>query len=148
MVPGGSGCTCTALLPVDGKADRGESETLFEGPPPGDPIPIDVSQFDVRDDEPDDKEIREVVRARLKNGRASGASQLCAEDVKGWLRGMEDEEDPEKRAEGAGDQWRLFVALIQLIWRTGEIPQQMLWTIIACAHPQRFFWGLQGNRAA
>ncbi|EJK60561.1 hypothetical protein THAOC_19061 [Thalassiosira oceanica] len=79
-------------------------ETLFEGPPPGDPIPIDVSRFDVRDDEPDDEEIREVVRARLKNGRASGASQLCAEDVKGWLRGMEDEEDPEKRAEGAGDQ--------------------------------------------
>ena len=45
-------------------------------PPPGDPIPIDVSRFDVRDDEPDDEEIREVVRARLKNGRASGASQL------------------------------------------------------------------------
>ncbi|EJK77299.1 hypothetical protein THAOC_00876, partial [Thalassiosira oceanica] len=61
-------------------------------------IPIDVSRFDVRDDEPDDEEIREVVRARLKNGRVSGASQLRAEDVKGWLRGMEDEEDP--REEG------------------------------------------------
>ena len=43
---------------------------------------------------------------------------------------MEDEEDPEKRADGAGDKWRLFVKLIRLIWRTGEIPQQMLWTII------------------
>ncbi|EJK56269.1 hypothetical protein THAOC_23883, partial [Thalassiosira oceanica] len=63
------------------------------------------TQFDVRDDEPDDEEIREVVKAGLKNGRASGTSQLCAEDVKGWLRGMEDEEDSEKRAEGAGDQW-------------------------------------------
>ncbi|EJK57216.1 hypothetical protein THAOC_22766 [Thalassiosira oceanica] len=60
----------------------------------------------------------------------SMAKQTAERDVNGWLRGMEDEEDPEKRAEGAGNQWRLFVALIQLIWRTGEILQQMLWTII------------------
>ena len=108
-----------------------EREELYSKvPPPGEPIPIGVTPYAVRDDEPDDAEVREVVRNRLKNGRAGGSSQICAEDIKGWLRGVEDEEDPETRAEGAGDKWRLFVELIQLVWRTGEIPQQMLWTII------------------
>ena len=35
MVPGCSGHACPAQLPVNGKADRGEGGTLFEGAPPG-----------------------------------------------------------------------------------------------------------------
>ncbi len=32
--------------------------------------------------------------------------------------------------EGLGDQWRLFVALLQAIWTTGSVPTQMSWMIV------------------
>ena len=99
--------------------------------PPGDSIPINVDPYNVEDEVPKDPEIREAVKKRLKNGRAGGASFIRAENIKEWLRGMEDEEDPEKEGhEGAGDRWRQFVRLIQSIWRTGSIPQQMMWIIV------------------
>ena len=59
---------------------------------------------------------------------------MRAEDVKGWLSGMEREERARKEGvegqEGAGDSWRLFVQLLQHIWETGDIPRQMLLTIV------------------
>ena len=57
-------------------------ELYSKVPPRGEPIPIGVTPYAVRDDEPDDAEVREVVRNRLKNGRAGGSSQICAEDIK------------------------------------------------------------------
>ena len=80
----------------------------------------------MEDEVPTNSVIRVAVKRKLKNGRAGDALFIRAEDIKKWLRGMEDEEDPEKEGyEGAGDRWRLFVKLIQSIWRTGSIPQQM-----------------------
>ena len=35
-----------------------------------------------------------------------------------------------KGLEGAGNTWRLLVRLIKHIWDTGEIPPQMLFTVI------------------
>ncbi len=49
-------------------------------------------------------------------------------DIKGWLRGMVEEE--KEGREGAGDKWKLFVKLIQAIWEQGCIPQQMMWVVI------------------
>ena len=54
---------------------------------------------------------------------------MRAEDVREWLRKAELEETQEGYA-GAGDNWRLLVRLITTIWETGEIPRQMLWTIV------------------
>ncbi|EJK52542.1 hypothetical protein THAOC_28164 [Thalassiosira oceanica] len=48
--------------------------------------------------------------------RADSAPRTSRDGSEAWTMRRK---DPEKRAEGAGDQWRLFVALIQLIWRTG-----------------------------
>jgi hypothetical protein len=76
---------------------------------------------------PPEPEIRVKVK-NLRNGRSGGAAKIRAEDIKRWLRGMIEEE--EKGTEGAGDKWRLFVKLIQTIWRTGTVPRQMLWVII------------------
>jgi exonuclease III len=105
-----------------------EREKLYEKvPPPGDPIPINVDKFDVIDDCPEDAVIREVVKC-LRNGRAGGASRMRAEDIKGWLRGIIEEEEDGR--EGAGDKWRAFVELIQAVWEHGEIPQQLSWIII------------------
>ncbi len=57
---------------------------------------------------------------------------LRAKDLKEWLRGVEDEEDPEDGVgrEGAGDRWSLLVRIIQEVWRTGHIPLQLHWVIV------------------
>ena len=59
---------------------------------------------------------------------------MRAEDTKEWLRGMENEkkaaEKGESGYEGAGDRWRLLLKLCQHVWETGEIPRQMLLTIV------------------
>ena len=99
--------------------------------PPGDPIPINVDPYEVQDEVPGDMEIRAKVKD-LRNGRAGGASKMRAEDIRGWLRGIEEEEDQKRGTEGAGagNKWRLFIKLIQSIWRTGSIPRQMVWVIV------------------
>ena len=53
---------------------------------------------------------------------------MRAEDIKGWLRGMNEEEKTGKA--GAGDMWQKFVLLVQTIWECGEIPPQMTWLIV------------------
>ena len=99
-------------------------------PPPGESIPINVDPRPIVDSIPPDKEIRDVVRG-LKKGRAGGTSKICAENIKSWLRGAVEEEDPELTGrEGAGDNWRLFVKLIQAIWENGEVPRQLHWVIV------------------
>ena len=55
---------------------------------------------------------------------------MRAEDLKEWLRGMEQEERGEPGYEGAGDRWRLLVKLCQHVWESGSIPHQMLLTIV------------------
>ena len=56
---------------------------------------------------------------------------MRAKDIKRWLRGVEDEENPEIQGrQGAGDTWRAFVALIRSIWDRGKIPQQMAWVVV------------------
>ena len=55
-----------------------------------------------------------------------------------WLKGVENEEkareNGEEGYEGAGDTWRLLLKLIRHIWDTGEIPRQMLLTIMVLIH--------------
>ena len=104
-------------------------ELYTKVPSPGESIPINVDPFPIKDDTPTDEEIRETVRG-LRNGRAGGASKIRAEDVKDWLRGVVLEETEAEGTEGAGNNWRLLVALIQAIWEEGVIPQQMRWMIV------------------
>jgi len=105
-----------------------ERERLYtRQQPAGEPIPINVEPAEVRDDQPGDDEIRTAVR-KLSQGRAGGASKMRAEDIKDWLQGIVQEEDT--GMEGAGDNWRLLVKLIQAIWEKGEIPTQMRWVIV------------------
>ena len=113
-----------------------EREELYrEREPPGDTVPVRVDPFDVKDGVPPDAEWRTAVGNRT-NGRTGGASFIRAEDMKGWLRGVEREEDPDEekakaaQLRGDGRLWRLFVKLMQAIWVRGEIPQQMLWVIV------------------
>ena len=56
---------------------------------------------------------------------------MRAEDVKAWLSGIREEENPETPVnESAGDNWRMFVQLVQAVWTHGIIPRQLLWSIV------------------
>jgi hypothetical protein len=50
--------------------------------------------------------------------------------LKARLRDMEEEEKGGKGSEAAGDLWRLLVRMLQRVWDTGEIPHQMLLTVV------------------
>ena len=58
---------------------------------------------------------------------------MRAEEIQEWLRWMENEEKATKKGEsgyeGAGDHYLLLLKLCQHVWKTGEIPGQMLLTI-------------------
>ena len=97
---------------------------------PGDPLPINVPPVPIRDDAPSDNEIR-AAAANLSNGRAPGAYGMRAEHVKAWQRGVRKKEHPEAQTNStAGDNWRLFVQLVQAVWTTCTIPRQLLWIIV------------------
>ena len=72
------------------KQTREREELYARQVPPGDPIPINVEPFEIRDETPEDAEVREVVR-NLRNGRAGGDSKIRAEHIKDWLSGIVDE---------------------------------------------------------
>jgi hypothetical protein len=97
---------------------------------PGDPLPINVTPVMINDDVPTDGKLQQVA-GELTNGRAAGASGMCAEHVKEWLNGVQWEEDPEGHGvNSAGDNWHLFVQLVQAAWTHGTIPRQLLWIIV------------------
>jgi hypothetical protein len=88
---------------------------------PGDPLPINVTPVMINDNVPMDGELWQVA-SELTNGRAAGASGMHAEHVKEWLHGVQWEEDPEGHSvDGAGDNWGLFVQLVQAAWARGSI---------------------------
>jgi hypothetical protein len=91
-------------------------------------MPINVTPIPVPDGTPMDHEIREVV-GKLRNGCAAGGTGMQAEHLKEWLRGIKREEAADG-VEGAGDRWRLFVALMQATWESGTVPTQMSWMVI------------------
>jgi hypothetical protein len=97
--------------------------------PTGMPLPICVDPTPVNDAAPMDGELRMVV-GQLQNGCAAGVMGMKAEHLKEWLANVKQEEQEDGRVEGLGDQWRLFVTLLQMIWATGSVPTQMSWMIV------------------
>ena len=83
----------------------------------------------MQDNVPPEAEIRQGVW-KLHNGHDSGASGIRAENIKGWLRAVEEAEKVGTYPGEDGYQWALFVQLIQLVFEKGEIPSQMLWVVI------------------
>ncbi len=107
-------------------AERVELYTMV--PPPGWSMPINVTPIPVPDGTPTDHEIREVM-GKLWNGCTAGATGMQAEHLKEWLHDIKHEEAADG-VEGAGDRWRLFVALMQATWESGTVSTQMSWMVI------------------
>ncbi len=57
---------------------------------------------------------------------------MRAKHVKEWLRGIKREEDRAGQGgvPGHGDNWRLFLRLIQAAWMNSIVPRQLLWIIV------------------
>ena len=88
--------TNTQAMPCHWTMERQTSEGVdlyARRQSPGAPLPILVNLVGIDDNPLEDGKIRSVV-AQLSNGRAAGASGMRAEDVKGWLSGIQDEENP------------------------------------------------------
>ena len=91
--------------------------------PPGDPIPIVVEPFEIRDDVPNSDEIAQSVR-QLRCGKAPGPSKMRAEHLKDWLSAATREDSPDTA------NWDTLVELVQHVWRTGELPTALLWSAL------------------
>ena len=87
----------------------------------------------MNNDHPSDKELRGAVK-RSHNRRSGSVSKMRAGDFNMWLKGAKNEEkareNGEEGYEGAGDTRRLLPKLIRHIWDMGDIPRQMLLTIV------------------
>jgi hypothetical protein len=56
---------------------------------------------------------------------------MRTKDVKVWLSDIREEENPKTPINKiAGDNWRLFIQLVQAVWSYGIIPRQLLWSIV------------------
>ena len=116
------------------EAQTKEREELYSRvASPGGPIPTIIERPPLDDTHPSDEEIRRAVK-KSRNGRSGGASKMRAEDLKTWLHMAECEEEAQEKGvdayRHASSAWRMVVELIQQVWDTGEIPRQMLLTIV------------------
>jgi hypothetical protein len=86
-------------------------------------LPVNIDPVSINNGTPTDAEVWEADQ-KLTNGQAPGASGMHAKDVKRWLHGMRFEEDLESGMgnENRGDNWRLFLKLIQAVWDHDNIP--------------------------
>ena len=87
-------------------------------PPLGDKIPSYANRPPTNNDHPADEELRRAVK-RSHNGRSGGVLKMRAEDLKTWLKRVENEEQVREKGEegyeGAGDTWRLLLTHIRHI---------------------------------
>jgi hypothetical protein len=111
---------------------------------PGLPIVLEHAEMraEIRDDTPDDEEIRAAV-AELTNGHSAGVSRMRAEHLKGWLNGVKLEENPKTGPANVGAgadweslvqlvqaaDWEALVQLVQAVWDEGRIPTQLGWVV-------------------
>jgi len=99
---------------------------------PGLPIALEHAEMraEIRDDTPDEEEIRAAV-AELTNGRSAGVSRMRAEHLKGWLNVAKLEENPKTGPAnvGAGEHWEALVKLVQAVWDERKIPIQLGWVV-------------------
>ena len=82
---------------------------------------------------PEEDQIDQAVKG-CGNRQTDGGSAMRVENLKEWWRRAKREakagRDKEERVESLGDCWRLLARFIRHIWETGDIPRQLLTTIV------------------
>jgi hypothetical protein len=110
------------------RADLESTATEFQAlytqkTPPGDPIPICVAPFDIYDNVPDEREISNTVRL-LRWGKSPGPLGIRAEHLREWLNAAERKNNPDP------SRWNKMVEIIQHAFETGELPTELLWSVL------------------
>ena len=102
----------------------------------GDNIPVTVKPAEINDSVPTEDEIAEAV-TKLRRNRSGGASQICAEHLKGWLaaakRGGLAEEKSEEKTEAeeeGGELWGKVVEMTQTAFWEGNLAEEATWQTV------------------
>jgi hypothetical protein len=103
-----------------------EREDLYrKRDPPGAPIPIHLAEpFEIDDTVPSEWEIAEAV-GRMPNGKSPGPTKMKAEHLKAWRA----EAFPREGGVEIRENRAPFAELVQHVFRTGEIPTAMSYTV-------------------
>jgi hypothetical protein len=91
--------------------------------PPGEPIPILVTPFNLDDEIPKEGDIEDIVE-RLKLGKAPGPSGIKSEQLKMWLDASKRSNDPYPV------KWNKFVELVHHALATGGFPAENSWSVL------------------
>ena len=80
----------------------------------GDLIPVHVAPCKYNNEPPTDMELRDIVTNKMRLSRAVGAFGMKTKHLREWLHGIQEEErDKKGEKQGADNDWRRFVWLIQ-----------------------------------
>jgi len=91
--------------------------------PPGDPVPVLVSPFNINDEILTEDEIEAAVKG-LQAGKALGPTGMRADDLKAWLFAAHRKEAPD------GTNWCRLVKLVQEIYRSGVLLTELPWSTL------------------
>lgn len=107
------------------KVERTYGKLYQRSTSPGEPIPVHVTPFNCNDSVPEEAEIAAAVR-KLKSGKTPGQSGIRAEHLKQMLASATKEKCTPEDRKG----WELVCRLVQHMFETGEIPQELSWSIM------------------
>jgi hypothetical protein len=91
--------------------------------PTGAPEPVLVAPFEVNDKVPSEEEMGDAVD-RMKVRKAPGPSGLRAEHLKEWQAAAIRGANPDSK------RWETFVQLVQHVFESGEVPQELSWSVL------------------
>jgi hypothetical protein len=85
---------------------------------PGEQIPIHIRTRPIDDSSPTKKEVCEAIK-RMKRDKSPGASGICAEHLREWMKGATDEcKDPVKVM-----AWNKVLELVELVFTGKPLPK-------------------------
>jgi hypothetical protein len=99
-----------------------EYEALYKEAPGG-PIQVVVAPFDINYNVPSIEEIEDTV-GRIHVRKSPGPTGTRTEHLKEWLAAATREENPDV------NHWDKFVELLQHVFRTGQLPQELYWSML------------------
>jgi hypothetical protein len=103
-----------------------EYRSLYRANTPfGNPIHTHIAHCAINDEIPNEQEIAEAVQ-KLKNGKAPGPSGIRAEHLKTLLNRAKKDNATEEDRMG----WNQICNTIRQLFETGDIPQEMTWSIL------------------
>ena len=100
---------------------------MEEPPPPGLPLATHVDPDKINDEVPLEAEMEAAVCC-LRSHRAGGHTHLNTEQLKKWRK--EAYTGDQSKTPSWRERWLCLVEIVQNMWRTGNIPQELGSTVL------------------